>query len=365
MNYFDKYISATPAATGNQSFFATKNPTDINTSRIYYKIRYSGKNIFSLLFSNTVDSTFSNGAHSRKNRVISPYEIISAKAGITKLCDCNTAVEPDNFIELRFDGKSTKLVGAGEFFHTDDFTLTLDKGDYLCLELKFRGKEMPCHPECNIPTFVIQDGKFVPSINTPLPSMVGVRKENATRLAFWGDSITQGIGTPKNSYDHYAAKIADGLGENVAVWDIGIGYARADDAASGGAWMYKARQNDIIVVCFGVNDILHEGARYGAEGICERLKTIVTELKEFGLKVVIQSVPPFDYNDVNRAKWEKVNAHVVSELAPICDGYFNNVPILCKDGFPWLSKYGAHPNSVGHALWGEALGKYLKELFGL
>ncbi len=360
-DFFKNFVSATSASTGNQSFFVSDGEKKM-TSRVYYKLGFGGKNTFSLLYSNIIDTTYADGSHSRRNRVLEPYNIHRLKVGVTESCECEKAVEPSVFKTLSFDGEFEKNVNAGEFFCTDEFVLEAKKGDYLCVEMTFSGSELPYHPECVIPIFTKDEAGFVSSKLAPLPAMVGIKRKDVTRIAFWGDSITQGCGTPMNSYTHYAARIAEMLGEGYAVWDIGIGYARADDAASGGAWMYKARHNDIAVIAFGVNDILHEGKNYGADGICRRLKSIVEQLKEYGVKVIIQSTPTYSYNEENTEKWLTVNKYVKEVLAPMCDGYFDNTYLLSEFDAYGVPRYNAHPNSEGHRVWAEQLGEYLKSI---
>ncbi len=58
-----------------------------------------------------------------------------------------------------------------------------------------------------------------------------------------------------NSYEHWNAVVAENLGSQYGFWNLGLGYGRAADAATDGAWFFKAKQNDIVVVCYGVNDI--------------------------------------------------------------------------------------------------------------
>jgi len=184
-------------------------------------------------------------------------------------------------------------------------------------------------------------------------TMVGCDRPVELRIGFIGDSITQGIGTPKNSYEHYAAVIADILGERYSYWDIGLGYGRGHDAASDGAWLFKAKQVDVMTVCFGVNDI-YRG--FDADQIIKSLETVMTKLHEAGVSVIMQTIPPYDYPPHLRAIWEKVNGHIISFMAERADGFFDVVPVLSKSADePHMAKFGGHPNSEGNRLWGEAL----------
>jgi hypothetical protein len=62
------------------------------------------------------------------------------------------------------------------------------------------------------------------------------------------------------------------LPERCSVWDLGIGYARAADAATDGEWLKRAKQCDKVHVCFGVNDTLRN---YRAEEILQNLQRII------------------------------------------------------------------------------------------
>ncbi len=360
MNYFENFVSATPSPNNAQSFFLTGDKDKEITSRVYAKLEAEGECTFSLLFSNILDTTFSDGSHSRKNRINAPYEIISARAGIVKTADVYMPTEPDNFVDVTFNGNKGKNVAAGEFFNTDEFTFNVNRGDFLCWEMTFKGTELVYHHENKMAVFVWDGDKFVHSVLTPLPGMVGVKKK-ATRLTFWGDSITQGCGTDvEGLYKFYASYIAEDYSLDVAVWDIGTGFARGDDAASNGAWMYKAKHSDIVSVCFGVNDI-QQGFTY--EQICKNLGYIIDELHKYGIKVIIQSIPPFELGD-GLQLWYKVNDYIRDVLSQKADAYFDNVPILAPDdGF--TPKYGSHPNALGHRLWADALGKFITEKFGI
>ncbi len=279
MIFFDKYTSNTLAGSGNQSYFETDDKDKAVKCRTLYKVFCGGEYNYSFLFSNIIDSTFADGSFSRKNMALKPWKIHKMSVGITDACNAEDVKEPDEFYTLTFDGKKEKEVASGELFGTDCIKLSPKIGEYLCLELEFSGEKIPCHPESIVPSFVLRDGAWAPSRLHPFVSMVGCDREVNGKIAFWGDSITQGIGTENNSYAHWNALVADGIGAGYAYWNLGLGYGRADDAASDGAWMYKAMQNDIVVVCYGVNDILQG---FSEENIKENLNTIVDKLNSCG-----------------------------------------------------------------------------------
>lgn len=344
MEFFEQYTSAAIAAGGNQHIFYEDNEKTC-VGRIFYKHLYPGKHSYSLLYSNTTDSTFSDGGESHKNIVCDSWKIEGIRVGKTKKCDVNAFEDIHDFVDLTFGGSRSKIVNPGEFFCTDSFELSIEYDEYMCVEIKFSGKMFPYHAETLLPVFRFKDGEWKADARVPFPSMVGVKRKAALRIGFLGDSITQGIGTQPNSYAHWNALVSERLGNDYAYWNLGLGFGRADDAASDGAWLFKAKQNDVIVLCYGVNDILQG---YSAESIKNNLKTIIQKLKDNGIKVLIQTVPPFDYDECRTKIWLEVNDYIKEELSQIADCVFDTVPILGKpEPESNIAMYGGHPDEAG------------------
>ncbi|MBE5732510.1 MAG: SGNH/GDSL hydrolase family protein [Clostridiales bacterium] len=350
MQYFDKYVSDTVASTGNQSWFELGGKT--KKGRIFYRIESSGTYEYSLLFSSIIDSTFSDGSHSVVNTDILNWTIKNIAVAIT--CDCNPYIENDRFIRLTFDKKHEKVVNVSGFFSTDGVKLEANKGEYLCVDIEFCGDKIPYHEECVLVPVFSQNAndEWVEDRQMPVPCMVGCDKKYKARITFWGDSITQGIGTELNSYSHYASIVASLLGDDYACYNVGLGFGRANDGAMLKSWFYRAKQCEVAVVCFGVNDIFRIK---NVEQTKSDIKTIVTALKNEGVKVILQTVPPFDYNEQDRKSWESINSYIKNELKNIVDEVFDCVPILGVENMPYKAKYGGHPNSEGCKAWGEKL----------
>ncbi len=360
MEFFEKYTSNTLAGSGNQLFRFLKDSGKIYTSRTYYKVFCGGEYNYSVLFSNIVDSTFSGGNYGHKNMVIDSWKIHSARIGITSYCDDKVMNEPNLFYNLTFDEKEEKTVNPGEMFNTDSVKLAPKTGEYLCLELSFSGKEIPYHHELNIPSFMLEDGEWVPSPNHPISSMIGCDRNVKMKIGFIGDSITQGLGTENNSYSHWNSIAADNIGEDYAYWNLGIGFGRAEDAASDGAWLFKAKQNDLIVMCYGVNDILQG---LSEESIKTNLNIIVDTLKNAGKKVVIQTIPPFDYEGEDIIKWKRINNYIKKELSKKTEFVFDCACILGKsEKEPHIARYQGHPNAEGCKIWGDRLSSELIQI---
>lgn len=349
MKYFDEFVSNTLAGSSSQSFFDgdTKN---VMTGKVFYKIFVGGTYDYSLLFTNITDSTFSDGSHSHRNMICDEWEIESAAVCITKSANADAE---GKMIQITFEGKKSKMVMPGEFFSTDPVSLTADKGDYLCLEINFKGKMVPCHWEIIVPTFRKKDGIWEPAKEVPVPSMIGVKRTPSLKVGFLGDSITQGIGTEMDSYTHWNARLAEMCGEENSYWNMGIGFGRADDAATDGAWLFKAKQMDAITVCFGVNDIFRG---FDAEKVKENLQTIVKRLGSASCRVLVQTIPPFDFDEEQEKIRREVNKFILTELD--ADETFDVDPVLA-DGS--RAVYGGHPDAEGCEKWASALYPVFKQ----
>lgn len=360
---FENYSSNTYAGSGNQHFF-NMDDGELRVGRILYKISVGGEYNYSLLFSNIIDSTYSDGTISHKNLICDSWKIYSARVGKCQIIATDKMVEEMNFdkdvtipdfCDLTFGGKEEKTVMPGEFFSADPIKLDFKKGEYLCLEITFSGRMIPYHEESLLPVFVKEGGEWKYSRQMPLACMIGCDRKVKGRIAYIGDSITQGIGAKRNSYLHWNALLSEKLGEEYSYWNLGIGYGRANDAATDGAWLYKAKQNDIVFVCFGVNDILRQ---YPEEQIKKDLETIIDTLKKNVKKVILQTIPPFEFQEKDIEKWQRINDYIKTVLADKGDMLFDNNPCLCPDGVHPI--YGGHPNEEGCAVWAEELYKAVK-----
>lgn len=352
MRYFEEFSSNSTAGSGNPYFFCPEDPEKKIVGRTYYRITFGGEYRYSLLYSNLIDSTFADGNISHCNLVVDEWMIHGMRIGLCDKGNVATCAEPEEWVPVTFDRKKEKQVAPGEIFATDPVTLNAKSGEYLCVEMTFSGKMLPCHPESVMSAYVDSGNGFARENNQPFASMIGCDRKVKKRLVFLGDSITQGIGTPVDSYEHWCARVAEQLGEETACWDIGLGYGRAADAATGGAWLFKARQSDAICVCFGVNDLEQT---WDPERLEKNLRTIVNELKKEGKRVLVQTVPPFDYPEELRILWNRVNRFIKEELAGEADTVFDVVPILGQKEKSHMARYGGHPDGQGCAAWANAL----------
>ena len=358
MKWFDTFVSNTLGGTGNQLFHRFEDDR-ARRGRIYYKVFCGGKFRYSLLFSNTIDSTYKVEYGSCANYVCGPWEILSAALGVCKSTGVDAAGEVEKAVPLTFGGAPGKHVAPGEFFTTDPVELAPEKGDYLCVEIEFRGGMIPYHLESILPTFICENGAWIPDKRVPAPGMVGCDRKVSGRIGYFGDSITQGIGTAPNAYTHWCARVAEALGPNYSHWNLGIGYGRCQDAASGGAWFFKAKHVDAAVVTFGSNDV---GRGRSVAEMKADFTTLVDRLHAAGAKVFLQTLPPFDWKDEYLARWLAINAFLKDELAKRTEGFLDVAPLLA-DGTRGvgMSKYGKHPDEAGCFIWAGALTPKMKD----
>lgn len=353
--WFDRFHSNTLAGSGNQSWFAPEDDHKMVTGRVFYRVFAGGEYRYSLLFGDAMDSTFSDGMHSWANQTLGGWTIHSARLGVVSRVDMERFEEPEYLIDLTFGGERKKQVAPGEQFVTDPVCVRAEKGQYLCLETTVSGEAIPCHPESTLPAFVRTEAGWEHSVNTLFAGMIGCDRPVRARIGYLGDSITQGIGAPPNSYEHWAAVASELLGEDYAYWDLGLGYARARDAATGGHWFKKALENDLVVFCMGVNDLGHE-PRPRVEVIERSLEAVVRGLRQAGVKVLVQTVPPFDYSPELSADWARINDWIRECLAGEADGLFDVTDVLSlSDEEPHRARFGGHPDAQGCRCWAEAL----------
>ncbi len=363
MDGFRSFVSNCVAGSANQFVFDL--PKDqVRRGRIFYRIQAAGEYPYSLLFSNVLDSTYGDGSLTRCNQFPAPWRIHEAKVFRCRSFPQGqwkqTGLPPvalENETPLLFQGEREKVVAPGEFFSSDPCLLSFEKGEFLCLELAFSGTRLPYHEETLLPVFLYNGKDWLYDRRMPVPGRIGCRREVKKRVAFLGDSITQGIGTPRHSYLHWNALVADALGDSYAFWNLGIGFARASDAASDGAWLYKAKQCDAVILCLGTNDILVGRSARELKGDLTR---IVALLKESGPAVLVQTVPPFDYNEAEREVFFEVNDFIRRELAASGVLVFDVAPLLAlSPEEPHRARFGGHPDPEGCKLWAEALLDFL------
>lgn len=330
-DFYQKYTSDCTAGCGNQLLTRLESPVT-KTGRCWFRLSHGGQN-YGFLFSNQVDSTYDDGSISKANDVGGDWTIEQIRVG---LC-ASRGEEPAYWHRVTFDGAGKKQVRGKTPFVTDPIPLGATPGAYLCYEITLTGSCYPYHEEAVL--------TIVPDKQIPLPLMIGCDRKVSQKVGFLGDSITQGCGTEDDSYTHWVAKIAEGLPENCSVWNLGIGYARAYDAATDAGWLQRAKMCDTVHVCFGVNDILRGRT---AEQVLEDLHTIVGKLKKANCRVILLTLPPFDLEGEQRMRWQKVNHTIRTSLRTEADGLFDIAAVLGQPApKEHLCIYGGHPDAEG------------------
>ena len=340
-DFYLMFSSDCTAGSASQ-VLSRKEASETVTGRCWYRIRSGGEK-YALLFSNLADGTFSDGKISRANDPGGEWDILSMRVGIA----LNPDIEPQKWITVSFDGDTVRHVMPSEVFCTDPFTLNARAGDVFCYEIKIRGSCYPYHEEIILPTNILINEQWIAGREFPVPVMLGCNRPVSFRIGFLGDSITQGIGTEIDSYKHYVSKIAEGLPANISIWNLGIGFARAMDAAACGAWIQRAVRCDTVNICLGVNDLARK--RTSSE-ILHDLSKLVRYLKEAGCMAVLFTVPPFAQEGSDRKYWREINYEIRSGSVKQADAIFDIAKVLSMPvPEEYLPRYKPHPDAEGCA----------------
>ena len=360
---FDKYVSNTVVATGNNYFLET---ADNITYRAYFPLEQYGELEYKFYFSNTVDSTYNyKGDKAYVGKPGGSYTVSNA-------CIADGGTGPDdeitNRVPVTFDGESSKEVTANETYWSDTATINIAEGHYLVWEWTVNGDEIPCTKMSTLTsTTSSTDGEnFGYCDEIPLPQLIGADRAVKHTVAAIGDSITQGCQTDFMAYEFWAAQFADRLGEQNSFWNCGLGWARASDAAVCGDWLNRTKTADIVLVAFGTNDIgagNYGGAKNTAEEIEAYLTTIVNELKSAGCTVILFNSPPQGYKEKNEAVRTALNERIPELAKELGAEYFDFAGLLCDASDPATPLYGGHPNGEAGTIVADELIKQFGSLF--
>lgn len=365
MDLFMEYPSNISLGTSNNTILKPEK-TGCHTYRFFVKPERIGNLEWKFWYSNVVDSTWDKGEVSYANMPGSSWKIRSASvatAGFDKNCRRQ--------IPVLFNGQRSKEIAPAESFWSDSVTIVISPDDYLaftwCVELD-ENAVIPITPDSQAPCYYASGDcceyvaleKFTIAEGAPMPNLFGAKTEVETFLAFIGDSITQGCGTENDNYEHWVPKIAKILGNKTSVWNLGLGFGRAQDAASYGSWLNKAMYYNTVSICLGVNDILPHGGRNKDE-IYNDLTKIVELLKASSptRKVIIFTIPPFDLMQDELNTWQLINNEICNVLAKKVDDIFDIRTVLSKPKpNENMTIYGAHTNGMGGTEIAEAFCKW-------
>ncbi len=349
---FDHYPSNTVIATGNNTLI--KEAQNV-TYRAYFPVEEYGSLEYKFYFSDTVDSTWNYGETSYGGMQGDGYTILSAR-----IADGGTGPEDEitGYTDITFDGNAGKEVAPGETFWSDAVSFTVPDEHYLVWEWTISGTNIPALSMSNmLYSFSDRgngDGNFIYTGEIPLPQLVGAKRDVKLKIATIGDSITQGSMTTDYAANFWTAEIQEQLGDDYSLWNLGLGHARASDAALCGDWLERAKSADIVTVAFGTNDILSgvPGAGRGStsDEIDAWLRTITTELQNAGCKVILFNAPPFDFEGVAEEIRTDLNTKIPAAAEELDAEFFDFASILADPDQPSRAVYGSHPNDEGCAL---------------
>ena len=358
-----QYVSNVLCGTGRNYIRHWSEPETL-TFRSYYRARETGVFNWRFWFGNTVDSTFAQGEQAWANRSGGHWRIEAACIALNP--EANGSLRPETLQPVLFDGQSAKDVEPDEQFWSDAVSMTINPDDYLVfswsISVSQAGDHLPYTPDSQIPAFVAAGNlagdpcsdRFAASLDCAKPNLLAVDRPVNKRIAFLGDSITEGCGTRNDYYEQWTARIGQHIGSEFAVWNLGLGYGRAADAASNGAWLAKAKHCDEVNICLGVNDLLHEGCNEAA--IFADLAKIVRLLKESGVtSVILLTVPPFNLTGEQEHNWRKLNETIRTCPPAGVDRIFDIAAVLSQpEPNGNLSRFDPHPGGDGCAEIAEA-----------
>jgi lysophospholipase L1-like esterase len=351
------------------------------TYRTYVRLRENGSLTLKFWHSNAVDSTWDMGAESAASEPGGEWSIEAAYVADGGAVPDGTVVTGSQ-VPVTFAGEASRLVNPGEKFWSDEALLELPEGHYLAftwtLKTAEAGKSVPFNVEGILVSAYDAPGNLAAQESAEsfsmsdkllvLPGFLGYKKEVAKKLVFLGDSITQGVRTAKDEYSYWAARIAEGLGTQYGLWNIGSGWGRAYDVATDGAWLHKTRQGDEVLIVLGVND-LDIGQR-SAEELLNDLAHIVSKIKEAQpeASVILSTVPPFNFDGEREVNWRKVNESILTSPPAGVNRVFDIAAVLSVPSPnehrikpEYMSdEFDPHPN--GHA--GKAVAEAFLEWYG-
>lgn len=344
---FKKYVSNTSCANGTSYLIESTNGK--KEYRVYIKPLVYGSFKWRFFFINSVNSTFAQGELTHANMPGGNWNIHRAGVGISSSLDANEPLE--SITSVTFGGSPSKAVAPDEKFWSDEISLEINDG-YLVWEWEIEGENIPSMPDEIYSAFSRSEaGAWESEWNKAMPCLFGCARPYKKRVAFLGDSITAGCGTKKDAYEMWVGRIAEAIKDDYPVWNLGLGFGRGSDCASDGSWLYKAKQADVVVITYGVNDILSgqyaKGRGSSAGEIVEWTELMVTKLQEAGIDVIIATIPPFCYDNRQRWEWRCANLGLMTLAKQRGCRIYDIESSLDTEPLKGDYPYGEHPNGEG------------------
>ncbi|WP_454190248.1 SGNH/GDSL hydrolase family protein [Paenibacillus sp. Marseille-Q7038] len=336
-----EYVSATAVSTAT-NFIMEQKTTVTRTYRTYLRLRETGQLDLKFWHSNSVDSTWDVGNTAKGSMPGGEWIIESAYVAVSGH-KRDGSIMPDSAIKVTFDEEVSKEVAPAEEFWSDSVHIDVPAGHDLVFSWTISasaGRSFPYNTEgLLVSAFEAEGNKadeeqgalFTSSENRlVLPAFVGYKKLVREEIVFLGDSITQGVRTRKDGYEYWVSRIADGVGPDYGIWNIGSGWARAYDAAADGPWLAKSKLGSIVVLVLGVNDI-DIGSR-SADELLSDLSIIIRKVKQnperTGVRVILFTVPPFNFAEKREEVWRTVNETIRTHPPEGTDAVFDIAKVL-------------------------------------
>lgn len=362
----NEYASATVVSSAT-NFIMNRTDPLTHTYRTYIQIRECGQQCFKFWHSNAVDSTWDNGLIASASDLGGEWRIEAAFVGDGGTQPNGDVVEGTQ-VAVTFDGEFSKTVQPGEKFWTDEVQMNIPEGHYLSftwtISTTSPGKTVPYNTEQMLVTAYDAPGNLAQQESSSffqksenllvLPGYIGYKKHVDKKLIFFGDSITQGVRTGVDNYEYWVARIANGLGASIGVWNLGSGWARAYDAADHGPWLYKAQQANEVVIALGVNDL--DIGKRSADQVITDLTVIVSTIKNNNpdTHIILCTVPPFNFTGEREVAWRTVNEQIRNEPPAGVDRVFDIAKVLSQNtpddhlvNSEYMSStYDPHPNGI-------------------
>jgi len=330
-----RYVSNTGISTCH-NYRVILNKGERRSFRVRLMPVEFGRLMWRFRFTNTIDSTYADGAEARADMPGGRFRVLESSA---------------NGVALRWNADS---FGPDGVYETEPAEIEVPEGELLTFEWTLEALTdecvLPATPDSRAECFSSKDGvSFEADDIACLPEYLQALRDVKLEMAFIGDSITQGVQTRLGMHEQWVARIAAGIDSRIAVRNLGLGYGRGADAGRKGAWLKKAAGSDIVNICFGVNDILH-GSR-DAKVLISDIKSAVDGLREMNpsIKIVLLTVPPFDMIPEDERNRQETNRAIRENLFG-ADAVFDFAALTEKPA-PEDNKaiFGGHPDGLGGA----------------
>ncbi|WP_160032842.1 SGNH/GDSL hydrolase family protein [Paenibacillus sp. An7] len=378
-----EYGSATAVSTAT-NFIMEQETASIRTYRTYVRLRETGQLDLKFWHSNAVDSTWDVGNTAKGSMPGGVWVIESAYVAVSGH-KRDGSIIPKSAVKVTFDGEMSKEVTPAEKFWSDSVHIDVPAGHDLVFSWTISapaGKSFPYNTEGLLVSAFEAEGNqadeeqgvlFTASQNRlVLPAFIGYKRQMKEEIVFLGDSITQGVRTGQDGYEYWVSRIADGLGPDYGIWNIGSGWARAYDAATDGPWLAKSKQGSIVAIVLGVND-MDIGNRSADELLADLsfiIRKIKRNLERGGVRVILFTVPPFNFTEDREKVWRTVNETIRTCPPEGTDAVFDIAKVLScpapeehriQPRF-MSNEYDPHPNGIAGKEVADAFLKWFRNI---